>query len=282
MGKRAARAMLAAREGDGRDGARQPVFGTQPGVWRPTPPAFAVSPTAWIGDVEPFLIPIAERLRTRGPNPLTSGIYAKEFNETKTLGAANSATRTPEQTEIALYWDRAPWDDILVSLAESQNLNTNDTARLLAMVTLAGADASIAVTNDKNYWNTWRPITAIREADTDSNPATTPDPNWTPLIETPGFPEYPAGHTAGSGAIVGALQSFFGTDRIAFSAFSPSSGTTRSFTRFSQALQEIIDSRVWGGIHWRTADVVGARLGKRIARWESSRYFKPVRKGLAR
>jgi PAP2 superfamily len=278
VGRRAARAMLAAREDDGRDGPRQPVFGTEPGVWRPTPPVFAVSPTAWIGDVAPFLIPSAERLRTRGPNRLTSGIYAKEFNETKELGEANSATRTPEQTEIALYWDRAPWDDTLVSLARSQKLDTNDTARLLAMVSLAGVDAEIAVVSEKNYWNTWRPVTAIREAEYDGNPATTPDPNWTPLIETPGFPEYPAGHTAGSGAIVGALQNFFGTDRTAFSAFSPSSGTTRSFTRFSQALQEVIDSRVWGGIHWRTADVVGARLGKRVARWERSRYFKPVRK----
>jgi PAP2 superfamily len=279
VGRRAARAMLAAREGDGRGGTRQPVFGTEPGVWRPTPPAFAVANTAWVADVEPFLIRRAERLRTRAPNPLSSGIYAKEFNETKELGAADSATRTPEQTEIALYWDRAPWGDILVSLARSQNLNANDTARLLAMVSLAGADAEIAVVGEKNYWNTWRPITAIREAEFDGNPATTADPDWTSLIETPGFPEYPAGHTAGSGAIVGALQNFFGTDRMKFSAFSPSSGTTRRYTRFSQALQEVIDSRVWGGIHWRTADVDGARLGKRIARWERSRYFKPVKRG---
>ena len=278
VGNRAAEAMLAARKDDGRDGPRQPVFGTEPGVWRPTPPAFAVSDSAWIGDVEPFLIPSPERLRTRGPNPLTSGAYAKDFNETKELGAADSATRTADQTDTALYWDRAPWDQILVSLAESQKLNANDTARLLAMVSLAGADAQITVVNEKNYWNTWRPITAIREADSDGNPATTPDPDWTPLIETPGFPEYPAGHTTGSGALVGALQSFFGTDRMAFSAFSSSSGTTRSFTSFSQALEEAIDSRVWGGIHWRTADVVGARIGKRIARWERSRYFKPVQK----
>jgi hypothetical protein len=282
VGNRAAATMLAARENDGRDGPRQPVIGTEPGVWRPTPPAFAIVPTAWIGDVEPFLIPSADQLRTRGPNRLTSGVYAKDFNETKERGATNSAARTPEQTEIALYWDQAPWDEILVSLAQGQNLNTNDTARLLATVSLAGADASIAVTNEKNYWNTWRPITAIREAEYDANPATRPDRNWTPLIETPGFPEYPAGHTAGSGAIVGALQSFFGTDQMEFSAFSRSSGTTRSFTSFSQALKEVIDSRVWGGIHWRTADVVGARIGKRIANWESSRYFKPVRPGTRR
>jgi hypothetical protein len=274
VGSRAAEAMLSARENDGRDGPRKPVIGTEPGLWRPTPPAFAVTDTAWIGDVKPFLIPSAEKLRSRGPNALTSGVYAKEFAEVRDIGAANSATRTREQTEVALYWDQGPWDAILVSLAESQNLNTNDTARLLAIVSLVGADAVITVTSEKNYWNTWRPITAIREADTDGNPATMPDRDWTPLIETPGFPEYPAGHTTGSGAIVGALQSFFGTDRMGFSAFSRSSGTTRSFTSFSQALEEGIDSRVWGGIHFRTADEVGARSGKRIANWASSHYFK--------
>jgi hypothetical protein len=275
VGEKVAEAMLAARENDGRDGPRQPVIGTKPGEWRPTPPAFAIAPTAWIGDVKPFLVPSAEWLRTRGPNRLTSHAYARDFAETKELGSAASATRTPEQTEVALYWDQAPWGDILRSLARSQNLNTADTARLMAMVSLASADATIGCVNDKNYWNWWRPITAIREAETDGNPATTPDPTWTPLIDTPGFPEHPAGHTCGSGAIVGALQNFFGTDRIDFSATSPSSGTIRSFTSFSQALDEAIDSRVWGGIHWRTADVQGAQLGLKIAHWERTHYFKP-------
>ena len=279
VGEAAAEAMLAARENDGRDGPRQPVIGTEPGVWRPTPPDFAMTDSAWIGDVKPFLIPSAEGLRTRGPNRLTSGIYAKEFNETKQLGAANSATRSREQREVALYWDQAPWGEIFVSLARSQNLNTNDTARVLAMVSLAGADAEITCISEKNYWNTWRPITAIREAAYDGNPATRPDPDWTPLIVTPGFPEYPAGHTCGSGAIVGTLQNFFGTDKMDFAAYSPGAGTTRSFTRFSEALEEVIDSRVWGGIHWRTADKVGARIGKRIANWEGSHYFRPVQKG---
>jgi hypothetical protein len=162
VGEEAAAAMLAARENDGRDGPRQPVIGTEPGVWRPTPPNYAIAPVAWIGDVKPFLIPSAEGLRSRGPNRLESGVYANEFNETNELGAANSATRTDEQTEIAKYWDQAPWGEILVSLAQSQNLDANDTARMLAMVSLAGADAEITCVNEKNYWNTLRPITAIR------------------------------------------------------------------------------------------------------------------------
>jgi hypothetical protein len=275
VGERAAEAMLAAREDDGRDGPRQPVIGTMPGEWRPTPPAFAIDPSSWVGDIRPFLLASAERLRTRGPNRLTSRAYAEDFIEVKAFGSdSNTTQRTDEQTEIALYWNLAPWGDIFRSLARSQRLNAADTARLLAMLSLAAADAQIACTNDKNYWNWWRPITAIREAETDGNPATTPDSNWTPLIDTPGFPEHPAGHLCGSGAIVGVLQNFFGTDRIAFSATSPGSGTTRSYTRFSQALDEIIDSRVWGGVHFRTAEIQGAHLGLEVARWERAHYFK--------
>ena len=277
VGEKAAEAMLAARENDGRDGPSRIVIGTEPGQWRPTPPAFALDPSSWLGDVRPFLIPSAERLRTRGPNRLSSRAYAREFAEVKDLGSAASATRTPDQTDVALYWNRPPWSQIFRTLAQSQKLNTADTARLLAMLWVAGADATIACRNDKYYWNWWRPITAIREAATDGNPATTPDPTWTSLIEAPPYPDHPAGHTCGSGAFVGVLQSFFGTDRMAFSATSPSSGTTRSFTSFSQALDEVVDSRVWGGIHFRTAEVQGAQLGKEVASWERKYYFKPAR-----
>jgi hypothetical protein len=276
VGEEAAAAMLAARENDGRDGPPRIVIGTEPGQWRPTPPAFALDPTSWLGDVRPFLVPSAEQLRTRGPNSLTSRAYTKEFAEVKELGAADSQTRTPEQTDIALYWDHAPWVEIVRSLAQTQRLDTADTARLLAMVWLAAADSQIGCRNDKYYWNWWRPITAIREAATDGSPRTEPDPDWTSLIDAPPYPDHPAGHTCGSGAIVGALQTFFGTDKIAFSATSFRSGTTRSFTRFSQALDEVIDSRVWGGIHFRTAEVQGAQLGKEVAHWERRYYFKPT------
>jgi hypothetical protein len=255
VGEKAAAAMRAARENDGRDGPSRIVIGTEPGEWRPTPPAFALDPSSWLGDVRPFLIPSAQRLRTCGPNRLSSRAYAREFAEVKGLGSAASATRTPDQPDFALFWDRPPWSQIFRTLAQSQRLNTADAARLLVMVWLAGADAIIACCNDKYYWNWWRPITAIREAATDGNPATAPDPTWTSLIDTPPYPDHPAGHRCGSGAFVGVLQSFFGTDRMAFRATSSSSGTTRSFTSFSQALDEVVDSRVWGGIHFRTAEV---------------------------
>jgi hypothetical protein len=129
---------------------------------------------------------------------------------------------------------------------------------------------------DKYYWNFWRPITAIRLADTDGNQATVADPTWTPLFATPPFPEHPSGHTCVSGAIVERLKDFFDTDKIAFSTFSTFSGTTRSFERFSEAIQEIIDARVWSGIHVRTADVQGSVMGKKISRYLEKHYFAPV------
>jgi hypothetical protein len=157
------------------------------------------------------------------------------------------------------------------------------------MEDLAAADAAIGCWNDKYYWNFWRPITAIREAATDGNPATEADPNWLPLFDpatpsappalvTPAFPDHPSGHSCVSSAIVHTLQNFFGTDKIAFGAFSNKSGTTRSFDRFSQALDEVIDARVWAGIHFRTADTQGASLGKKVARWEKRHYFQSLRR----
>ena len=134
-----------------------------------------------------------------------------------------------------------------------------------------------------------RPITAIREADTDGNPATEADPAWLPLFDpstpvcnlpslvTPPFPDHPSGHSCATSAFVHTLRNFFGTDRIGFSAFSNKSCTTRSFERFSDALKEVIDARVWAGIHFRTADVQGSVLGKKVAQYLKKHYFQPVR-----
>ncbi len=159
------------------------------------------------------------------------------------------------------------------------------------MTNLAAADGSIGCYNDKYYWNFWRPITAIHEAANDGNPATDPDPAWLPLFNptvpvsgpplvTPGFPDHPSGHTCISGAILHTLKAFFGTDEVAFTATSnkcsPAPCPPRSFNRFSRALKEIIDARVWSGIHFRTADVQGAGLGKKVAHWLEKHYFQPV------
>jgi hypothetical protein len=141
---------------------------------------------------------------------------------------------------------------------------------------LAGADGAISCWNDKYYWSFWRPITAIREAASDGNPATEADPTWLPLFATPAFPDHPSGHGCVSGAIVHTLQAFFGTDKVAFSAVSNNSNTTRSFELLSDALKEIIGARIWAGIHFRTADVQGAVIGRKVAHWLVKHAFAPV------
>jgi hypothetical protein len=153
---------------------------------------------------------------------------------------------------------------------------TRDPSGLKAMTNMAAADGSIACWKDKYYWRFWRPITAIHEAATDGNPATEADPDWTPLLTTPPFPEHPSGHSCVSTAIVRTLRNFFGTDKVAFSAFSNLSQTTRSFSRFSDAIKEILDARVWGGIHFRTADMQGAVIGKKVAHRLKKDYFRPL------
>jgi hypothetical protein len=151
-----------------------------------------------------------------------------------------------------------------------------DNARFFAMLYMTGADALITVWNDKARDPFWRPITAIREADADGNPDTVADPAWLPLIPTPPYPEHSSGHSGLSGAFVATLQDFFRTDRIGWTDTN-NGGLTRSFTRFSQAIDEIVDARVWSGIHFRTADEQGAEIGSQVARYRDMHYFEPVR-----
>ena len=291
-GEAAAAAMLAARENDGRFGPFTPVIGTTPGAWRPTAPFLAMDPAPWVGNVRPFLIPDVELLRTDPPNALTSRAYTRDFDEIKRVGALASTTRTPDQTDAAIFWQDAAfalWNRAFRTIAADQRLDTADTARLFAIENLAAADAAIGCWNNKYHWNFWRPITAIREAASDGNPKTEADPGWTPLFDpatpvasppalsTPPFPDHPSGHNCAAGAIVQTLRDFFGTDRLTFSLTSNKSGTTRTFHRLSDALEENINARVWAGIHFRTADVQGAILGYKVARYLHRHYFEPVR-----
>ena len=290
VGQAAAAAMLDARKADGRGGAAPVLYPEGPGVWRPTPPNFAPDPAPWIGNVLPFVVPSAEMLRTDGPNALTSAAYATDFNEVKEIGSKTSTKRTADQTEAAIWWhgNGAFWNGVTRSIvATRSDLSLSDNARLFAMEDLAAADGFIGCYNDKYYWQFWRPIAAIRAGDSDGNPATAGDPSWTPLFDpstpqggpplvTPSFPDHPSAHSCATSAIVHAMQSFFGTDKISFSAFSIRTQTTRSFERLSDALKEVIDARVWGGIHFRTADEQGAVLGKKVAHWLEKHYFQPA------
>jgi hypothetical protein len=279
VGEAAAAAMIAARTDDGRFGPFRFVAGTGVGVWAPTLPAFVSDPNAWLKDVKPFLVESASQFRSPGPLRVTSRRYAKEFEEVKSLGSATSTERSPDQTHAARYWAENPpatWSRIFRTIAAEQDLSTVENARLFAMLYLSAADSLITAWADKAHYSFWRPITAIREAATDGNRWTEADTDWLPLIPTPPYPENASGHGALSGSIVATLQDFFGTDKVAWTDTNVG-GLTRSFTRFSDAIEEVIGARVWSGIHFHTADEQGARIGKDVARWRQHHYFKRLR-----
>jgi hypothetical protein len=285
-GNAAAEAMIAARENDGRFGPSQWVPNPAPGHWQPllnpdgTP---MLDPTPWVGGVTPFLIQSSSQFRTAGPLALGSAAYAAELNEVKALGSVNSTARTPEQTHIALFWQSAGgstliWNGVERSLVESGSLDIDivDSARLFAMTNLSGADAGINCWNDKYYWDFWRPWQAIRRADEDGNPATEADPAWTALLTAP-YPDHPSGHLCFDGAHLRVLQLFFGTDEIGFDVTSSRfPGQPRHFDRFSEPLAEIIEARIWAGLHFRTADVQAEKLGRSVVEYMADNYFQPV------
>jgi hypothetical protein len=289
-GHAAAEAMIAAREGDGRYGPSQwrgapngDLSQIPVGHWSPLLPngTIALDPTAWVGGVKPFLIESSSQFRSAGPLALGSSAYATEFNEVKERGGdgvITSTFRTPAQTSVALFWTGAGgpfWSVTARDLIEDQGVDLADSARLLAMMNLAGADAAINCWNDKYHFDFWRPWNAIARAGEDGNPATAAQAGWTPLRSAP-YPDHPSGHMCLDGAHIGALQSFFGTDEMEFDVTSFVVPGGSHFARFSEPLAEIEDARVWSGLHYRTADEQGRQLGENVADYMTDHYFQPV------
>lgn len=280
VGNAAATAMIAARTADGRFGMPGFLTGTTPGAWRPVLPAFGNDPNAWVKGVKPFLIRRASQFRSSGPYELTSRKYAREFEEVKKVGSASASLtdRTADQTDAALYWAENPprtWNRILNSLSASRGVSLVENARLFAEVYLTVADAFIAVWDEKAHYSFWRPITAIREADTDGNHRTAKDENWLPLVANPPYPEHPSGHLGLSGAVGKTLQEFFHTDRLAWTDTNVA-GRTRSYTRVSDAIEEIVDVRIWSGIHFRNADEASVQISRQIANYRDRHYFNRI------
>ena len=273
VGEIAAAAMLTSRTGDGRGGAYRfpaPATPQDPwpvGQWRPVLPAFGNDPGAWVKDVRPFLIRDPLRYASDGPYPLGSRAYTRDFNEVKAIGSLTSSTRTADQTDQAKFWAEGPqpWTRAARQLAVERRLSSNDTARMFAMLYTTAADAAISTWTDKARWLFWRPITAIREAASDGNPDTAAEATWAPLINTPAYPDQPSGLSSLSAAMAESLERVFG-HRVRFSMTSLNSNTTRSYRSFSDAVDEVVDARVYSGIHFRKADVDGAVLGEDVAR----------------
>ena len=283
FGELAADTLIAQRKHDGRNADIQFTQPAAPGVWRPTPPAFAPFSAPWLGFVTPLLVRSGAQFGKIGPPPgLTSARYTRDFKEVKALGSVNSTERTAEQTATALFYSGSAFVQFNTALrdqVEVRKLDIVDAARMFAAVDMSFADAEISVWYSKYVYGFWRPITAIRLADTDGNPATTADPAWTPLRATPPYPEYVSGYSGGIGAFTRALQDTFDTRHLHLTFISTApeaAGAERKYDSGRKARQDVVDARVWLGYHFRTADVRGARMGQQVAEWGLDHYFGPV------
>ncbi|GAA2492496.1 vanadium-dependent haloperoxidase [Streptomyces gobitricini] len=277
FGERAADHVLALRAGDGRGASVPFPSRPAPGVWRPTPPGHQPFASAWLGRLRPMLIDSPARFRPPAPPRLTSARYARDLAEVRTFGAKKGSARTPWQTETALYFTNVDVQKALGDHADRHRLDIVDTARLYAAANTAQLDAVVTAWDAKLHYGTWRPVTAIREADRDGNPATRADPGWEPLLTTPPHPDYLSGHAVTGGALTRTLTGLLGTSRIDLFLPSRGTGTTRHYRHAHAYNRDVVNARVWGGIHTRTADTVGNATGQRLAAWALERYFRPVR-----
>jgi hypothetical protein len=249
------------------------------GIYQPDPAALFV---AW-GSVTPFALKSGSQFRAEGPPALSSAKYAADYLEVQSIGALNSPTRTPDQTEAALFWfenSQITWNNIARLAAEDWQNSLADNARLFALLNLAGVDTTIAVMDTKYTFNFWRPREAIRAGDADGNDLTTADPAWTPLTYIGVHPDYVSQHAAYGQAAATVLAKFFKTDDLPFSITTSTApgGVFRSYQSFSQAAVENMDSRVWLGAHFRTACKHAMNQGKQVAHYVMNHFLRPLHK----
>jgi len=286
VGQTAAAGILVLRANDGRvpNPLPPPFTGdTATGVWRPTtsyqpppPPSSAPMATPWLGAVPCFTLQSGDQFRAKPPPALKSQQYTTDFNEVKALGAESNSARTLEQTELAYFYagksgnNFVLWHRALRDVAAAHVNNIGDSARLLALATLAMADAVITVWDSKKHYVLWRPVTAIQEGENDGNAATAGDPSWQPFLNTPPYPDYTSGANGVTGALTRSLALFFGKDDMTFtvtSDYQQAMQKTRSYARFSDMASDMVNVRIYHGIHFRFADEASREQGTKVADW---------------
>ena len=274
-GRRAAMHIIELRTEDGYNAVVPYEKPPGPGVWEPTPPSLTPFFGTWLAELEPFMIDAPTQFRPPAPPGLRTQIYTEDFREVKATGRATGSTRTPKQTETALFFSDltlGPMHAALRDLIARRGMDISSAARLLAAVDMSIADTAVAVWDSKLRYGWWRPITAIQRAGTDGNPATFAEASWTPMITTPPYPEYASGLVGVIGSTARVLRRLTGgVDLVMTSA---AAGVTRHYTSEAWISRDAIDARVWSGIHFRTADEVGLRMGRRVADWVLIRYFQ--------
>ena len=288
VGQAAAADIEQLRAGDGLD-ASTAVFGapfiydaTNGGQWQVVPPLVAVgAQTPWVAFMRPFVLETASQFRAPPPPALGSAQYAADFNETKDYGSATSIVRTPDETAIARFWNAnvpSQQNQLYRDVAVQHGMDLVDAVHLMAMGSLTVADAGIACFDSKYAHLAWRPYSAIRNADLDGNAATTADPAWSPLLSTPNHPEYPSAHGCVTSALADVLVNALGTQTINTTIWGATGGgttltTTRQFDTAKQLEDEIVNARVWAGLHWRNSDIAGVNIGDSVAGWALNHYF---------
>jgi hypothetical protein len=236
----------------------------------------------WLATVTPFTLTSPAQFRALPPPRLNSNRYTEAFNEVKTMGALFNSGRTFEQTDLGLFWFAnylVLWNDALRDIAAAHVHNIADSARLFALTNLAMTDAVITAWDTKFHYVFWRPVTAIQEGDHDGNSQTAGDPNWQPLINTPNYPDYTSGANNVTGAVTRALARFFRTDEVTFSVTTTNATAvqqTRTYHRFSDAAADVVNARIYEGIHFRFADVEARKQGQRVAQWVFAHFLRPV------
>ncbi|HEU5135674.1 MAG TPA: vanadium-dependent haloperoxidase [Steroidobacteraceae bacterium] len=275
LGRKAAQGILELRSSDGSDDVEtyRPV--TQPGVYVPT--ALPVSST--VGGFAPWVMASAGQFRPAAPPALTSETWTRDLNEIREIGGLNSRTRIAEQTDIGKFWfltGARTYNPIVQQIARYKHLDLLDTARLFALVSMAGEDAYIAVFDAKYAFNFWRPVTAIRNADQDGNPATARDAGWVPLGDTPMHPEYPCAHCITSAAVAAVLRGVIGEDIGEITLTSPTApGVVRRWTRLDDYRDEVSNARIWAGFHYRFSTEVGKDMGRKIGELAVATQLRP-------
>jgi hypothetical protein len=286
VGQTAAAGILALRANDGRvpNPLPPPFTGDKAvGMWRPTtsyqsppPPSDAPMATPWLGAANCFTLQSGDQFRAKPPPALNSQQYATDYNEVKALGARSEGARTSEQTELAYFYagkngnNFVLWHRALRDVATVHIKNIDDSARLLALTNLAMADAVITAWDSKKHYVLWRPVTAIQEGENDGNAATAGDPSWQPLLNTPPYPDYPSGANGVTGALTRSLALFFGKDDMTFtvtSDYPQATQKTRSYNRFSDMATDMVNVRIYHGIHFRFADEASREQGTKVADW---------------
>lgn len=270
------------------------IGGLGVGQWRPTdsfqgtPPApapFSPMFAPWMADSDPFTLTSPMRFRADPPPAVTSQRYRRDYDEVKALGALVGSTRTPQQTDLAYFYNDnifAQWNRAMRAIAAKHITRVGDTARLFALANVATADAVISSWDSKTHYAFWRPVTAIREGDVDGNPHTAGDAAWQPLVNTPNYPDFTSGANVVTAAMTRTMSQFFGRDAMTFEVTSNApfvTQRTRVYDRFSDAACDVVEARILLGIHFRFADDAGRTQGTRVAEWTFNHFLLPIARG---